>query len=446
MMGMSMTMSPHLSTTASERTDAAMGRGLRGRLALSGLSFVYVLLAVPAVALLVFLTVGLSAAVIGVGLVLLLIFMPLAQGLGQVHRRLSGEVLGQRIEAPYLPSSGERGWRLLRHWWNDPARWRDFAWTWMSATLGWVIAWLAVGLFLGVLWYALFPLLYALTPDGVLGNNYGIVKIDTQAKAFLEWGFLLIAGPLWWTLTPVLMRWRAELDRALLGPSRSTIEARVRVLQQTRAEQVDHSANELRRIERDLHDGAQARLVALGMSLGMAEQLVERDPQAAAQLLAEARATTTHALGDLRSVVRGILPPVLADRGLAGAVQAVTLDLSLPVVMSVDLPGRVPPPVESAVYFAITELLTNVAKHARATRVAVDLGHADGRLRAVVTDDGIGGATQPAAGGLAGVARRLAAFDGTILVESPVGGPTRVTLEVPCELSSQKTTPSSGTD
>lgn len=414
--------------------------GVRRRLALFGLSFVYILLAPAAVVLLVMLTLSLSLSLIGVGMLLAFAFVPAAQGLASVHRHLTEVILGEEVESPYLDYGGAKGWRLLKAWFRDPARWRDFGWTWMAATLGWAIVWVVFGLFLGVLWYLIFPFLWFVT-DGALGADYGgVLAIDTQAKSFLEWFFLLIAVPLWWTLTPVLMRWRAQLDRGMLGPSSSTISARLRQVRESRDEHVDHSAAELRRIERDLHDGAQARLVALGMSLGMAEEMIRRDPEQAAQLLAEARATTTTALGDLRSVVRGIHPPVLADRGLAGAVQALTLDLSLPVVITVDLPGRPPAPVESAMYFAVTELLTNVAKHARATRVSIELAHRDGRLVAVVEDDGVGGASQPAAGGLAGVARRLAAFDGSIAVASPPGGPTRIVLEVPCALSSVRTT------
>lgn len=430
-------------TTSWEREP--LTEGLRRRLALSGLSFVYVLLAPFAVILLVMLTLSVSLTIVGVGMLLAFVFVPAAQGLASVHRHLTGVILGEEVETPYLNYEGAKGWRLLKCWFNDPARWRDFGWTWMSATLGWAIAWVTLGLFLGVIWYAIFPFLWAVT-DGALGADYGgQFAIDTQAKSFLEWLALLIVVPLWWTLTPILMRWRAQLDRGMLGPSSSTIAARLRQVRESRDEHVDHSAAELRRIERDLHDGAQARLVALGMSLGMAEEMIRRDPEQAARLLAEARATTTTALGDLRSVVRGIHPPVLADRGLAGAVQALTLDLSLPVVITVDLPGRPPAPVESAVYFAVTELVTNVAKHAGATRVSIELAHRDGRLLASVEDDGVGGASQPAEGGLAGVARRLAAFDGRLAVHSPPGGPTRIALEVPCALSSARTTRSSET-
>lgn len=421
-------------------------RGLRRRIALTGVSLVYVLLAPLAVVLLVAMTTALGVAVVGVGLLLLLLLVPLTQGLASVHRRLSGRVLGIAIEEPYRRRVPGSPWTTLRGWATDPARWRDLAWTYVNVTIGWALAWVGAGLALGVIFYAIYPFLFAVTPAGVFETNYGIVTIDTQAKAFLEWVWLIIAIPLWWWLEPLVVRARAQLDRSLLAPSRATLERRVAEVSASRAESVDHSAAELRRIERDLHDGAQARLVALGMNLGLAQELLASDPEAAAVLLAEARTVTTSALGDLRSVVRGIHPPVLADRGLAGAVQALALDMSIPVSVTIVLPGRPPVPIESAVYFATSELLANIGKHAAAQRATIDVNHDGSALVVVVSDDGQGGASRGAGSGLAGVARRLAAFDGTMDVVSPAGGPTVITLEVPCALSSPKTSLSSATD
>ncbi len=419
--------------------------GLSRRLKLTVLALAYVFLAVPALALLCILTTALGVAIVGVGMAMLLIFVPLNQQLANVHRRLAGRILGVRIERPYLPTRSVSGFGLLKRWVADPARWRDFAWTYMSVTVGWVLAWLSFGLGLGVLWYLVFPFVYWVTPDGVFDMNYGFFTIDTQAESFYEWGWLLVTFSLWWWLLPVLMRWRAELDRAMLSPTRDALERRVAAVSQSRAETIDHSAAELRRIERDLHDGAQARLVALGMNLGMAEEMLAKNPEGAAAMLAEARAVTTSALGDLRSVVRGIHPPVLADRGLAGAIQALALDMSLPVSVMINLAGRPAAPVESAVYFATSELLANIGKHSGATRAVIEVTHDGEVLKVVVEDDGKGGAAVSSGTGLAGVARRLAAFDGTMDVVSPTGGPTVVTLEVPCALSSPKISPSSGT-
>jgi signal transduction histidine kinase len=209
---------------------------------------------------------------------------------------------------------------------------------------------------------------------------------------------------------------------------------------------LDVQAAELKRIERDLHDGAQARMVSLAMNLGLAGALLQRDPEAVAELLSEARSTTLSALNDLRTVMAGIQPPVLADRGLVGAVAALALDMALPVTVTATLAGTLPAPVESAVYFAISECLTNAVRHSQASRAWLTLDHRDGSLTALVGDDGIGGAGLDGGTGLRGLARRLEVFDGTTTVNSPAGGPTEVIMEVPCALSLPKTLPSSGTD
>jgi signal transduction histidine kinase len=216
-------------------------------------------------------------------------------------------------------------------------------------------------------------------------------------------------------------------------------------LTESRTQAVDASAAELRRIERDLHDGAQARLAALGMSIGLAEDLITDDPDQARALLAEARESSGQALAELRDLVRGIYPPVLAERGLDGAVRALALTLPLPVDVGVELPGRAGAPVESAAYFAVAESLANVVKHAGARRAWVRLQHTRDRLLMTVGDDGAGGADPGSGSGLRGIERRLAAFDGTITVTSPAAGPTVVTMELPCELSSARISPSSGT-
>ena len=260
----------------------------------------------------------------------------------------------------------------------------------------------------------------------------------------------LSGGGLFWPAGIVLVLAATLSGHAWLlerppGRRERELRARIERLTRTRSGALDAQALELRRIERDLHDGAQARLVSLGMTLGLAEGLLRTDPDAAAELLAEARAGTKAALADLRSVMQSVHPPVLADRGLPGAVQALALDLALPVDVRVDLPGTAPPAIESAVYFAVAEALANVVKHAAAGRAAVELSHRDGRLVAVVTDDGVGGAALGRGTGLPGVARRLEAFDGIIEVTSPPGGPTSIRLEVPCELSSPRTSPSSAT-
>lgn len=226
------------------------------------------------------------------------------------------------------------------------------------------------------------------------------------------------------------------LARALLAPTQDQeLEQRIERLTETRHEAVDTAASELRRIERDLHDGAQARLVAMGMNLGTIEALIEKDPARAKKMLAMARESSAEALTELRDLVRGIHPPVLAERGLGDAVRALALRLPVASEVTVELPGRAEAPVESAAYFAVSEALTNTVKHAEAERIYVDLHHAEGMLRISVTDDGKGGAAVGSGSGLSGIERRLGTFDGVLAVSSPAGGPTMVTMEIPCELS-----------
>ncbi|MGH3155830.1 MAG: sensor histidine kinase [Streptosporangiaceae bacterium] len=217
------------------------------------------------------------------------------------------------------------------------------------------------------------------------------------------------------------------------------LAGRVRRLTETRDQAADAAAAELRRIERDLHDGAQARLVALGMNLRALERMLPGSTPAALALVAEARETSLRALNDLRGLIRGIYPPVLADRGLAHAVQALALDTPLPVDLDIDLPGRLTAPVESACYFAIAEVLANAVKHSGARLVHIRVQHAAGMLRVEVADDGTGGADPAVGTGLSGVEKRLGAFDGIMAVSSPVGGPTMIAMEVPCVLSAPKT-------
>ncbi|TDC77333.1 sensor histidine kinase [Micromonospora sp. KC606] len=365
-------------------------------------------------------------------------------------RWICTRVLGVVIRRPYRPWApghlGRKWLGLVR----DPATWRDLCWTAVHCTLGLTLATVLLVVALAGLGCVLLPVAWRVLEEisgpGFAAEIVGFEVIGSQAAVFLGVPAGLAILLLWWWLAPALLRGYAVLSRALLDPtSRAALSARVRELTESRAETVDAAAAELRRIERDLHDGTQARLVALGMSLGMADELLRSDPDAAAGLLAEARRDSGLALSELRNLVRGIHPPVLADRGLPGGVQALALAHPLPVEVTVDLPGRPPVPVESALYFAVAETLTNVAKHARAGSVQVRLSHADGLVRVTVADDGRGGANATSGGGLDGTRRRLAAFDGTLTVSSPPGGPTVITMEVPCVLSSPKITPYSGT-
>jgi signal transduction histidine kinase len=284
------------------------------------------------------------------------------------------------------------------------------------------------GLVIAAFWPAVPGYIYGFSS---LAGPVGVFGVAVQGAALLGLGLWLAPRVMREHLTP-------KADPELAARARQLTE-RVQTLTQTRSNAVDTAAAELRRIERDLHDGAQARLVAVGMSLQAAERLFATSPEAALALVTEAKENSSRALTELRDLVRGIYPPVLADRGLGDAVKALALDTPLPVTLDADLPGQVELPVASAVYFSVAEALANVVKHAEARSVHIDLSHRGGVLRAEVADDGAGGADAARGTGLAGVERRLATFDGILAVSSPPGGPTIVVIEVPCASSSAKT-------
>ncbi|MGW1911910.1 sensor histidine kinase [Streptomyces sp. NPDC002076] len=241
-------------------------------------------------------------------------------------------------------------------------------------------------------------------------------------------GAVLLALGLWLLPRTVL----ADAGRLFGRGPDPALARRVRELTETRADAVSSAAAELRRIERDLHDGAQGRLVTIGMNLRVAEEMIHSDPNEAAALVVEARVASAAALEELRGLIRGMHPPMLADRGLGEAVRALALDLPLPCETEIDLPKRLAAPLESACYFAVAEVVTNAVRHASAHGLQIRMARTDGLLRIEVVDDGVGAADPARGTGLAGVERRLAAFDGILAVSSPPGGPTIVVMEVPC--------------
>ncbi|MGW3584590.1 histidine kinase [Streptomyces rubiginosohelvolus] len=346
-----------------------------------------------------------------------------------------------RIPVPYRPfpkdlrpgvtGQVERTTLMLR----DPATRRDLLWLLVDMTAGTVLAILAAALMI----YPVEALVLAAGLWRVFQDDpywYGVVPVDSQVTAIAALALGIALFHIGLRASAPLLRAHFLLARTLLEPTRDEqLAQRVERLTETRHEAVDTAAAELRRIERDLHDGAQARLVAMGMNLGTIEALIEKDPAQAKKLLAMARESSAEALTELRDLVRGIHPPVLAERGLGDAVKALALRLPVASEVTVELPGRADAPVESAAYFAVSEALTNTVKHAEAGRVYVDLHHAEGMLRISVTDDGRGGAAVGSGSGLSGIERRLGTFDGVLAVSSPAGGPTMVTMEIPCELS-----------
>jgi signal transduction histidine kinase len=263
------------------------------------------------------------------------------------------------------------------------------------------------------------------------------VQIGTSAVVilFLIGVWAAAGGGFFWPVWPLLALTISAAARAgtllFAPPGQEELTQRIDVLTTTRAGAVDQQEAELRRIERDLHDGAQARLVALGMSIGMAEQKIKDDPEGARELLEEARAGAGQALKELRDLARGIHPPVLADRGLEAAVTALADASPLRVTVHADVQQRPAAPVESAAYFVVAEALANAGKHSKAKRVDIRMFRDDDVLTVEVADDGVGGA-DPSGTGLSGLRRRIEALDGTLRVARQPGGPTVVRAEMPC--------------
>jgi signal transduction histidine kinase len=260
--------------------------------------------------------------------------------------------------------------------------------------------------------------------DRATWRDFASAPVDVVTGIFAVLASLF-AGP--WAL-----RRQGRVSRFLLAPTHAAVLAqRVQQLTTSRADATDAQAAELRRIERDLHDGAQARLVALGMTLGAVERLIDQDPELAKSLVAKSREASADALVELRDLVRGIHPPVLAERGLADAIRALALDSPLDVTVQGSLSGKPDAPIESAAYFAVNELLANTAKHANAKHVAIHIGQTADCLEISVTDDGRGGADLAKGTGLQGLQRRLATFDGSLDLTSPAGGPTVASIRIP---------------
>ncbi|MCX4909292.1 sensor histidine kinase [Streptomyces sp. NBC_00878] len=432
--------------TSGDNGDTGDDKALGGRARTAALAGVRALpLAVVALAgsltLFVLSAVSIVLVPLGIGIVTTPWVLAAVRGFANWRRLVAAQWCGVRIPLAYRPvpkdaNPWERCFGMLR----DPATWRDLLWLPVDMIAGTVTALLPAALlvypFEG---FALGAGLWRVFTDGTrVGWWYGFVPISGQLSALGAAALgaaLLVTGVY---TAPLLLRVHFLLARSVLGSGRGELAERVRVLTETRRDAVDTSAAELRRIERDLHDGAQARLVAMGMDLGTVEALIEKDPAKAKQLLAQARQSSADALTELRDLVRGIHPPVLAERGLGDAVRALALRLPISTEVAVELRARLGAPVESAAYFAVSEVLTNAVKHSGADRIWVDVHHVPergGLLRIAVTDDGSGGATIGGGSGLSGVERRLGTFDGVLAVSSPAGGPTMVTMEIPCELS-----------
>ncbi|MGW1552272.1 sensor histidine kinase [Streptomyces sp. NPDC002346] len=404
--------------------------------------FGYVLLNLP-IGILLF-TYAVTMVSLGAGLLVTFFGVPvLAAALagcrlfGVLERARARRLLGLEVAEPQplrTTKPGVLAWTgaLLK----SGASWRaliyailHFPWAVFSFSVSLVFWTLGWSLLTYPLWFWVFPMWAGQGGIQLYGDGRHSIYLDNPFKIMVT----ALVGLLFTLATPWIVRALTMVDQVLvyglLGPSR--LSARVVELESDREVVVDTAAADLRRIERDLHDGAQARLVALAMDLGLAKEKLTEDPQAAARMVDKAHGEVKTALQELRDLARGIHPAVLTDRGLDAALSAVASRCTVPVRVEVDLDERPTAAIEGIAYFTVSELLQNVSKHSGARSASVDVWRVEDRLMLQVEDDGVGNADVSKGSGLAGLAERLDAVDGTLIVDSPSGGPTRVMAELP---------------
>ncbi|WP_406838425.1 sensor histidine kinase [Streptomyces sp. AHU1] len=404
--------------------------------------FGYVMLGLP-LGILMF-TFAVTMVSLGAGLLITFLGVPVlaaalagCRGLGSLERARARGLLGVEVAEPEplrTRKHGAMAWMgaVLK----SGASWRhllyavvQFPWSVFSFVVAlnfWAYGW---ALLTYPLWFWVFPMYGGQDGLQLYGDDTHSIYLDNPFEITVT----ALVGLLFTMATPWIVRALTTVDRlmvrGLLGPSR--LATRVVELESDRGVVVDTAAADLRRIERDLHDGAQARLVNLAMDLGLAKEKLAEDPEAAARMVDEAHGEVKTALQELRDLARGIHPAVLTDRGLDAALSAVASRCTVPVQVEVDLAARPAPAIEGIAYFTVSELLQNISKHSRATRASVDVWRVENRLMIQVCDNGVGGAGVSGGSGLAGLAERLDAVDGILVVDSPVAGPTRVTAELP---------------
>ncbi|MFC7219003.1 sensor histidine kinase [Streptomyces polyrhachis] len=408
--------------------------------------FGYLLLNLPAA--IVFFVYAVTMVSLGAGLLVTFLGVPVlaaalagCRALGALERARARTLLKLDVATPE-PLRARNGRTGLLAWtgalFRSGSSWRHllyafahFPWAVLSFAVSLTVMANAWALFTYPLWQWILPAHYGqeglqVYGDGEPGHGWYLDTPLEQLLATAVGAVLVMASP--W-----LVRGMAQVDRTmvlhLLGPSR--LSSRVRELESDRGVVVDTAAADLRRIERDLHDGAQARLVALAMDLGLAKEKLLSDPPTAARMVDEAHGEVKLALQELRDLARGIHPAILTDRGLGPALSSVATRCRVPVRITVDLPVRPAPAIEGIAYFTVSELLQNVAKHSGARTAWVDVWRAADRILIQVRDDGRGGANLTTGTGLSGLAERLGSVDGLFVLDSPAGGPTTVTAELP---------------
>jgi signal transduction histidine kinase len=383
-------------------------------------------------------TVAWTLFITGVSLLITLVGIPLLFALAYVDRAMSWiersrmRLVGEEPVAVYRQPAKSGLWSHLGAVTTDPQTWKDLTWHLFVSIVAFAEGVVALTLWASALWAIVYPFYWSFVPRSSL-PELGSQRLDTWQFAIAVFGLGIALAVVTAWLCAAMTWVQVQLSRVLLEPSdRQRLSVRVEDLTRTRAAAADVQAAELHRIERDLHDGAQARLVAVTMELGRARERLDDDPDLARELVESAHREAAAAIVELRELVAGIYPSVLADRGLDAAVSSVAAASSVPVQVYVTLPGRLPAAAEVAAYFVVAEAVANVGKHSDASHAEIRIAFSDDTLVVEVEDDGHGGADRANGSGLKGLADRVAALDGRVLVSSPTGGPTIVRAEIPC--------------
>lgn len=406
-----------------------------GWLASTWFAAVHLLLNLPlGIVYFVLLVTGLS---VGTGLLVTLMGIPILIGtgwmirtLGNIERARLNGFLGSALRDPYRHEAPETGWiARLAAIGKDPATWRDFLFLIIRMPMGIFTFTITLVTWVVGIVFLCSPILYWI---GLFRVNVGPWTFDGPVAALMTTAAGVPLTLLAIGVTRGLARLEVVLGAALLDASPDELRRRVTDLAESRTRSMSASDQERRRLERDLHDGAQQRIVSLAMTLGLAQQKLATDPEQGARLVAEAHEEAKRALQDLRDLARGLHPAVLTDHGLEAALPALAARCPIPTRVDVAVSPRPIPAVESAAYFFVAEVLTNVARHSTAASVQVTARRDQHLLTVEVRDDGKGGAQVVPEGGLAGLTDRVAALDGRLSVSSPAGGPTIVRMEIPC--------------
>ncbi|MGW6930416.1 sensor histidine kinase [Lentzea sp. NPDC054927] len=375
--------------------------------------------------------VGLATSVLWVGLPILWLAMNVVRGGATLERTWVRAALRTDIPRPYRDKPTGTLWQRWKAQFTDPATWRDFGYLLLLLPVGILEFASVIAMWSVVAAFAAVPFWIGEAPFAVVVGEFWTIDSFVSAMPVAVIGLALIPfaviGTRWLGLL------HGKFARGMLGPTRAdALAIEAERLQSSRARGVEAAEAERRRIERDLHDGAQQRLVAVAMGLGRAKSKMDSDPEGAAVLIAEAHADAKEAIRELRDLARGIYPSVLGDRGLDAALSSLAARVPIQVDLEVNVEPRPPTSVESAAYFTVGEALTNITKHSNGTRATVRVNRVDTGVLVEVTDNGQGGAELKPGGGLAGLADRAATIDGVVVVVSPVGGPTVIRAELPC--------------